>query len=80
MALLSGATTTTLRSRRRRGRGRSATPANVVVPQQVPAGKYRIGVGLYDGGGTGDRLEMKTSGGAASTGGKRYDVGTLKVG
>ena len=53
---------------------------DIVVPRQAAPGKYRIGVGLYDGSGTGDRLEMKTAGGAASTGGKRYDVGTLKVG
>jgi hypothetical protein len=52
----------------------------ITIPANAPPGAYRIGIGLYDSNGIGERLEMRTSGGASSGGGKRYDVGTLKLG
>jgi hypothetical protein len=59
--------------------GATSYARDIVVPRHVPPGKYRIGIGLYDGNGTGDRLELKTVGGAASGGAKRYVVGALTV-
>jgi hypothetical protein len=59
--------------------GATSHSRDVVVPRSVPPGKYRIGIGLYDANGTGDRLELKTAAGSVSGGGKRYDVGTVKV-
>jgi hypothetical protein len=59
--------------------GAASYARDVVVPANVPPGTYRIGLGLYDGNGTGDRLELKTAGEAASGGAKRYEVGTVTV-
>lgn len=60
--------------------GETSYSRDIVIPNNAPAGTYRIGVGLYDAEGAGERLSLKTASGAASGGGKRYEVGTLKVG
>jgi len=60
--------------------GATSYARDIIVPSSVPRGTYRIGIGLYDGNGTGDRLEMRSGAGAASGGGKRYEVGTVRVG
>jgi hypothetical protein len=59
--------------------GGTSYTREITVPGNAPAGTYRIGVGLYDGNGTGDRLELKTAGEAASGGAKRYEVGTVRI-
>ena len=51
----------------------------IAVPTKVPPGKYRVGIGLYDDDG-GDRLELRTGAGVASTSGKRYEIGSVTVG
>jgi hypothetical protein len=59
--------------------GATSYTRDITVPRNAPAGAYRIGLGLYDGSGAGDRLELRTAVGASSGGAKRYDVGILKV-
>ena len=60
--------------------GATSYARDIRVPESIPPGPYRISLGLYDSNGPGDRLELKTAGGAVSGSGKRYDVGTVKVG